>query len=163
MSNQIIEESLAKIKEHEKEIEKLEKKIENEYGKLTIRCKCCNKLHKIKNLILMAEDDERDEYASSTVWYYTQERAFICPDSLIRNRILFRNDCMKYNYAFNKKFSKMFKQVIKIESPRRFNYLPSVHSIPTDYGVDLEISTLKFINNYYVDDNPDKFNLVLPK
>lgn len=152
---------LDEIAELEKAKEKLLLKYEKLKANKTFKCNSCGKLHKVKDCEIV-----------QTYWYTpprgctegdywnTGEVQIICPETKVRNRMLFspleikniekdinaRDFSDKIEQNFRLKYKHLFKRVFDLNSK-------SVDS------VGFRIESLPTVNNYYVCHNWKKFDL----
>jgi hypothetical protein len=132
------------IEELKTQLDKLNVKLTKERSNRTIKCSCCNKLHKIKNLIGIQTYWYVQPRGCTDGGYWTSgEFRFVCPETDISNRILFHS-C---NYGD-----------IKTNPQIQFKHIYSDLFLDTitDHGDDARDT----INNYYVNDNLSKFELI---
>ncbi len=142
-----LEDQLKKLHQQEKQILK---KIDARNKNRKIKCEACKNYHKIKDL-----------KAIQTYWYTPPqgctggdywnegELQFVCPETGIINRLLFDNYDVPWeerrNYANNPE--EQFKR----------NYKNLFQEVKESYD---KTTQGKWVNNFYVDQNREKFGLV---
>lgn len=137
----------------EKNADKAEilRKIEERNGRKKIECASCDKPHAIKTLTLIQTYWYTPPSGCTGGDYWNEgEVNFICPETEVRNRLLFNNneipweDRNKYENnpedQFKANYKSLFKEVI--------DYYKEGHQ------------TDEWVNNFYVDQNRKKFGLV---
>ena len=162
-----LDEAYRKLSEVESEYNIIRSKLladyEREKANLTIKCKACNGLHKIKDLTAIQTFwYERPHGCMGGDYWVDGELDFLCPDyPYARNRILFMESYkipwgersnFKYNAQeqFKRKYSGLFKEV-----------LDGRDDTVDKEGVTRKWQDLGFWNNEYVDQNRKKFGLVV--
>ena len=125
----------------------------------TIRCACCKKLHRIRDLEFLQTYHYIDLLGCTDSAYWTpREGSFLCPDSSVRNRLLFhsywnisyeKRDDLKHNaeQQFMRTYGLLFKS--------RSEY----HDDWGQFGTGDPKPEL--IPNFHIDDNHKKFGIEL--
>lgn len=120
--------------------------IEERNRRRSIECVSCDDYHEIGELTaIQAHRYVRPHGCSEGDYWRPQELQFVCPKTEVKNRLLFRNygvspgDKNDFEAQFIGMYKGLFGEVIDVHE----------HSI-----------TGKFVNNLYVDDNPEEFGLV---
>lgn len=140
------------IKRQEQITANLQDKLEEAKAKLSIKCQSCLKYHRIKDLVVIQTHWFIPPSGCTEGAYWKQgELHFICPNNKVRNRILFNNsdvewdkrEELKHNPAnqFHITYKYLFKEVLK----------------------EFEDHIGSSVNNYYIDENRKKFDLVEKK
>jgi len=145
---------IQEIRRQEQITSDLQDKLEEAKAKLSIKCESCKKFHRIKDLVVIQTHWYTSPYGCTGGDYWSQgELHFICPVTKVRNRIMFDNYDVEWrerqefkhnpDKQFNRYYKDLFKEVLK--------------EFDNDMG--------KYINdnNYYVDENRKKFDLVEKK
>lgn len=118
------------------------KKLKSERSEKTIRCASCKSYHKIKDLACIQTHwyEEPHGCTGGDNWW-PGGLEFLCPTKNERNRLLFRGDKREG------KFKEIYKYLFKsIENTHTSHYQG-------------EQDKRSWTNNYYVSENPDKFEL----
>lgn len=111
--------------------------------------KCgCGKMHRIKDCKVIQTHWYTSSSGCSRGDYWNEgELRIICPDTYVRNRLLFDTYDVEwekrshYDYNAGKQFSRIYKELFK--------------EVIEDYSTDKS----NWVNNYYIDINHEKFGL----
>lgn len=125
-------------------------KIDERNSRRKIKCQSCEKSHPIRTLILIQTHWETEMHGCCGGGNIREgEIQFICPDTKVKNRLLFDNNEIPWEERqeyetnpeaqFKSKYKSLFKEVVE-------NY-------------DERISG-PWVNNYDIDENRKKFGLV---
>lgn len=127
----------------------LKRELDAHRARLTIKCHC-GKRHQIGKLDLLQTQWYVQPFSCSGGDYWKDgELQFICPDTKVRNRLLFDNNDVPWEKRseyewnpesqFKMRYKSLFKSVVDIQDDKLTGH---------------------WVNNYYVDLNRTKFGLV---
>lgn len=145
-----IDEILQRLEILEYQAAALRKGLDEARSRLTIVCVACSIKEQIKNIVVIQTlwYDPPRGCTEGACWNYG-ELNYICPHCHYRNRFLFNNYTTPYEHRnkfeydpeqqFKRYYKHLFKDVEEIEDTKLVS---------------------SFYNNYYVDENREKFGLV---
>lgn len=129
------------------EQQKLRQQLETQRSNKQFKC-VCGKMHRIKNCVVIQTHWYVPPSGCTEGAYWKQsELQIVCPDTDIKNRLLFSNHDVDwhyqqdYRYNAGEQFKQMYKQLFK--------------EVIDDYKKD----TRQWENNFYIDKNHKKFGL----
>lgn len=133
------------LEETEEKRKEILKKIDERNARKTIKCASCDKPHQIRAL-----------KAIQTHWtggdYWNEgELQFICPETDVRNRLLFNNNDIPWEKR--KDYENDPEAQFRVKYKKLFREVTDEHDRDDERNYEFE-------NNYYVDENRKRFGLV---